>query len=184
MLRLFTAIAIPDDIRERLQSMAGGVKGARWHPPGNYHMTLRFIGTVDEGVAEDIDAALAEYVDIPAFMLALDGMGLFESKGKPRILWAGVRPSETLDRLKKRADRALDEAGLLAPDTRKYHPHVTLARLKDTKLQKAAEFVEANGMFLSREFDVTDFGLYISHSTHDGPVYERISSYPLRRSGE
>ena len=80
MLRLFTAIAIPGDIAERLHSLSGGVKGARWHPVGNYHITLRFIGTVDEGTAEEIDQTLSEHVDIPPYSLHLEGTGFFESK--------------------------------------------------------------------------------------------------------
>jgi len=60
MLRLFVGFALPPEIKLRLSLIAAGVPGARWVDPGNYHVTLRFIGEVDEGLATDIDEVLAE----------------------------------------------------------------------------------------------------------------------------
>src|SRR6185295_8058803 len=70
MIRLFTAIEIPETIRVRLSLLQGGVPGARWTPIENLHLTLRFIGEVDERTATDIDDVLND-LRAPAFELAL-----------------------------------------------------------------------------------------------------------------
>ncbi|HUN46892.1 MAG TPA: RNA 2',3'-cyclic phosphodiesterase, partial [Stellaceae bacterium] len=79
MLRLFVGIGLPPDLKLRISLMCSGVPEARWVDPGNYHLTLRFIGEVDEGVAGDIDAALLR-IQAPPFPLTLAGVGQFGTR--------------------------------------------------------------------------------------------------------
>lgn len=97
MIRLFVGLALPEGLRERLTGLRGQVPGARWVPPENLHITLRFIGEVDEAAAADLDMALAR-VDVPPLEVAVGGVGHFASRGLVRSLWAGVDRDTALDR--------------------------------------------------------------------------------------
>ena len=95
MIRLFVALELPATVRERLAGLGGGVPGARWTEVHNLHLTVRFIGEVENGLIPDIDEALAG-VSAPAFDLVLDGVGQFGSGSRSRILWGGVERNEAL----------------------------------------------------------------------------------------
>ena len=176
MIRLFAAIAIPEQIRIRLSLMQGGVPGARWSPIENLHLTLRFIGEVDHVVARDIDSVLAG-MRMTAFDLTLKGVGEFGGR-EPRALWAGVQASEPLARLAAKIETALRRMGIES-DERKYTPHVTLAYLKDAPLQKVSEFLVTHSLFNSGPFHVSSFGLYSSHPSSKGSQYILEQSYEL-----
>jgi len=176
MIRLFTAIEIPETIRLRLSLLQGGVPGARWTPIENLHLTLRFIGEVDERTANDIDETLSD-LKAPAFELTLKGMGEFGGRDA-RALWAGVAPNPSLQRLVAKIESALQRMGLEA-ETRKFTPHVTLARLRDAPLAKVREFLSANNLFDSGSFVVRWFALFSSHQTAKGSLYRAERSYSL-----
>ena len=176
MIRLFAAIAIPEQIRLRLSFMQGGVPGARWSPLENLHLTLRFIGEVDQVAARDIDDVLSQ-LQVPSFDLRLQAVGEFGGR-EPHALWAGVAPCEALTRLAAKIESALQRMGLEA-ETRKYTPHVTLAWLKDAPLVKVRDFVAAHTQFDSGSFNVRSFGLYSSYQSSRGSVYRLESSYEL-----
>lgn len=176
MLRLFTAIEIPPAVRTRLSFLQSGIQGARWTPPENLHLTLRFIGEVDEPTATDIDAALSVLRE-DAFQLTLRGVGEFGGRD-PHAIWAGVAANPALTHLVAKIERALQRMGLPA-ETRKYSPHVTLARLRDAPVAKVREFLSAHGLFDSGPFDVRAFGLYSSFQTPRGSLYREERRYPL-----
>jgi 2'-5' RNA ligase len=176
MIRLFTAIGLPADLVTRLSLMQGGVPGARWSPPENLHLTLRFIGEVDEVVANDIDDMLTGLRAAP-FDLALMGCGSFGSKD-PHSLWIGVGPSPPLLHLVARIDSLLQRMGLAA-ETRKYTPHVTLARLKDAPAPRVQAFLADHAAFTAGPFTVNAFGLYSSHAGSQGRHYVLERRYPL-----
>ncbi|NYZ13034.1 RNA 2',3'-cyclic phosphodiesterase [Azospirillum sp. RWY-5-1] len=177
MLRLFVALDFPDDIRRRLAGLGGGVPGARWTEEENLHLTLRFIGEVPDDMAGDIDAALAG-VTAPAFDLTLDGVGVFGAGRASRVLWAGVERSEPLIHLQSKIESALVRAGL-APEERKFTPHVTLARLKDAPQDRIGRFIAERGLFRAGPFPIDQFTLYRSHLGRTGPVYEAVAEYRL-----
>ena len=176
MIRLFTAIEIPESLRMRLSLLQGGVPGARWSPPENLHLTLRFIGEVDEATANDIDDVLGS-LRAPAFELTLKGVGEFGGRDA-HALWAGVAPSEPLHRLVAKIESALQRMGLEA-ETRKYTPHVTLARLRDAPAAKVREFLGTHAPFDSGLFRVRSFALYSSHPSAHGSLYRAERDYPL-----
>ncbi len=111
MICLFVGVGLPADIRMRLSALGAGVPGARWVPPENLHLTLRFIGEVTETDAEDIHDTLLS-VRTKAFDIALSGVGHFESKGQVHTLWAGIEKNPELTALR---DRIEFGAGAIRP---------------------------------------------------------------------
>ena len=178
MIRLFTAIAVPEDAAEALAPLAQGVPGARWSPPENLHITLRFVGDVAENTAEDLDAALGSAV-MPPFEVSLAGVGSFGDEGGVNAIWAGVETGEPLGRLRRRCETAARRAGLKA-DTRVWKPHVTLAYLRGAEVARVAAWTQSHNLLRVAPFEVTRFGLYSSWRTHGGSAYRLERSYPLR----
>lgn len=175
MIRLFVGIALPDQHRERLSLMAHGLHGARWVAPENLHVTMRFIGEVDEDKAEDLSAAL-DPVTAEPFELRVQGLGTF---GDPaHVLWAGVAdtPKGALAELYGRIESALVREGL-EPEHRKFAPHVTLARFRKGHVSRLAQYMEAYGDLAMDPFEVTGFTLYRSHLAQDGAHYDSVAEY-------
>jgi 2'-5' RNA ligase len=177
MLRLFVGIELPPALRLRLSLLCTGLPGARWVDPGNLHLTLRFIGEVDEGMASDIDAALAR-IRAPRFDVTLAGAGSFGGE-RPRLLWIGIEENKPLLELQERVETALRRAGV-PPDTRRYSPHLTLARLKQPDLARIQGYLAANALFRAPPIPVERFSLIASYPTKSGAIYEDQADYPLR----
>lgn len=176
MHRLFVAIRPPDRIRDLLLGAMGGISGARWQSDDQLHLTLRFIGEVDRHLAGDIPAALAA-IHHPRFDIAISGLGTFDRRGQPEMVWAGVAPHRPLKALHNKVDQAIARVGI-APDERTYMPHITLARLKRSS-GSVRGLIEQSGGLTSPPFSVDAFGLYESKLTPDGAVYSAIELYPL-----
>ena len=177
MLRLFVALDLTEEVRQRLAGLAGGVPGARWTEPEAMHLTLRFIGEVPEDQAMDIDAALAE-LRAPAFALTFDGVGMYGSARRARVLWAGVERNEALAHLQAKIESALVRCGLPAEE-RKFSPHITLARLRDAPADRIGRFLSDRGLFRAGPMPVDHVTLYRSHLGNGGAVYEALREYPL-----
>jgi 2'-5' RNA ligase len=128
-MRLFVAIELPQPIKDRLVALCSGLHGAKWAEPKQMHLTLRFVGDVDGPQASDIADALGQ-VFSPRFEIELAGLGDFSSRGRPNVLWVGVRPNAALTALQAKVESAVRRAGL-ALEGRRFHPHVTLARFAD-----------------------------------------------------
>lgn len=178
-MRLFIAIALPDPVREALSGLRSGLPGARWVEPEAMHLTLRFIGEVDETEAEDIDAALAA-ITAPAFDLAISGIGSFQSRRRVRSIWVGLQRSEPLARLQGKVESAVVRAGF-EPEGRKFKPHVTLARLKNTPVGRVGAYMETHDTLAMAPFPVTAFTLMRSYLNRDGPHYEVLAEYLLQQ---
>ena len=176
MLRLFVGIEFPPELRLQLSLLQSGVAGARWVDPGNFHLTLRFIGEVDEGRAADIDEALLR-LRARRFALQLAGVGLF-GNGKPRQLWVGVEREPALATLQSKIEQALMRIGL-PPEQRKFSPHVTLARLREPRRDNLQHFLAAHALFRAPPLPVEAFSLIASFPTKAGSVYEDQAEYPL-----
>lgn len=177
MIRLFTAIELPEPLRARLAALCVGIDGARWVPPENLHLTLRFIGEIDEGVAHDVVDAL-DRITAPGFPLTLAGAGHFESGRKVRSLWVGIERNDALVLLQTRIESALKRAGL-PPDARRFTPHVTLARLNNGAREPVARWLAANSLFRALPFTVERFALYSSFLGRSGSIYRIEETFPL-----
>ena len=177
MIRLFVALELPDRVRDRLSGLCNGVPDVRWVEPANMHLTLRFIGEVEEPLLPEIDHALSN-VRSSGFSLTLEGVDIFGDRRRARTLWAGVQGCESLKVLQGRIESALVRAGLDA-EPRKLHPHVTLARLKGMKVDKLVSYLQANAAFRSEAFPLSEFVLYSSSLGRSGAVYAPEARYPL-----
>lgn len=176
MHRLFVAIRPPAAIRAHLIDLMGGIAGARWQDDDQLHLTLRFIGEVDRHLAADVAAALGS-VHQPPFEIALSGLGTFDRKGQIDTLWAGVTPHDALATLHKRIDQAFARIGI-APETRAYLPHITLARFGRVSGGIHA-FAASHSGLSSAPFPVTHFGLFESTLGGEGARYELVERYGL-----
>ncbi|TMM50201.1 RNA 2',3'-cyclic phosphodiesterase [Qipengyuania marisflavi] len=172
--RLFLALRPPPEVREGLLAIMGGVAGARWQDDAQLHLTLRYLGEVDIDVAEDLVDAFVHLRFAP-LDIALTGTGCFERKGITHTLWAGVFPSPQLLALQSRAERCCIRAGL-PPETRKYAPHVTLARLNATSGPVAPFCARTMGQSLGA-WRADSYILYESHLHPGGSQYELVRVY-------
>lgn len=179
-MRLFVAIAMPEDVADRLAAVMGGLDGARWVDPDDLHLTLRFVGEVGRVAAADLAAALSS-LHVPAFGLRLSGFGHFGSGRRVRTLWAGVEPQPVLELLQGRVEAAARRAGQPA-ESRRFVPHVTLARPNGAVAEDAVALWEAlRSPFAAGPFEVREAVLFESFLGRDGPHYERRLAVPLER---
>lgn len=179
MPRLFTALEIPRHIALSLSLLRGGLPGARWIDVDNYHITLRFMGDIDGRTADEIVDRL-DRIDREEFQLTLTGIGSFGSK-KPHSIWAGVSPSAELQALQGEIDRICMRVGLPS-DPRKFTPHVTLARLKNSRLDDVVQYLSGRGNFHTMSFTVPRFVLMSSKESVGGGPYLKEEIFPLQES--
>ena len=180
MARLFLGIALPEPVADHLALVGGGVPGARWELAEKLHLTLRFLDEIDGGTQRAIEQALAR-VDMPAFELVIAGVGHFPPRGKPRSIWAGLEDDTQVVRLHDKIERALSGLGL-APDARKFAPHITLARLRDAPDRKVAEFLANHALMKIGPFAVEEFRLYSSVRSPGGSKYRTEAAFALQLS--
>jgi RNA 2',3'-cyclic 3'-phosphodiesterase len=176
MPRLFTAVEIPAKIATVLATLRGGLPGARWVDPDNYHLTLRFIGDIDDAMAREV-AFMLEQVRRQKFELQLDGLTSFGGR-KPRAVVATAAPTRSLLELQAEHERLMQRIGF-EPEGRRYTPHVTLARLRDSSSRQVADYLSARGHFRSAPFSVSRFVLYSSRASIGGGPYVVEAAYPL-----
>ena len=175
--RLFVAVRPPAPVRDALIDAMEGIEGARWLDEEALHLTLRFVGEVETPAANDLAAQLAR-IAWPPFELSVAGVGAFERKGFAHTIWARVPPSDVLEALRQKVERACERAGL-GRETRRFAPHVTLARL-NRSAGPIGGWLAAWGDLAAGPWRVEDFVLYESHLGHEGAHYEAVAVYPLR----
>ncbi len=177
MPRLFVAIDLPEQVKEAMATIFCGLPGARWAVPEQLHLTVRFIGEVDSSRFRDIREALGA-VRSHHLSLHLEGLGFFPPRGRPRVLWIGVGKNEQLPRLYRRLEATLIRAGL-EPERRKFAPHITLARLRNTPASRVEGFIASHSLFLTADFPVNQFVLYSSVLNGRGTKHYVEEVYPL-----
>jgi RNA 2',3'-cyclic 3'-phosphodiesterase len=176
MPRLFTGLEIPSDLAIDLAMMRGGLSGARWIDVENYHMTLRFIGDMDDSTACEIHSSLEQIRRRP-FTVTLEELGSFGG-AKPRAIVAKAKPASALVELQAQHERLMRRVGI-PPEPRKFTPHVTLARLRAASAGAVAEYLSTRGYFFSRRFEVQRFVLFSSRASSGGGPYVVEAAYPL-----
>lgn len=176
MPRLFTGLEIPSDVCQSLSTLRGGLPGARWIDPENYHVTLRFIGDVDDVVAHEIASMLGR-VRRQAFELRIEDLKSFGGR-KPRQIVATLGPAQALMELQAEHERLMQRVGL-EPEGRKYTPHVTLARLREASSSQVAEYLSTRALFRPLPFRASRFVLFSSRASVGGGPYVVEVAYPL-----
>lgn len=181
MPRLFTALEIPARIADDLSSLRGGLQGARWIDAENYHITLRFIGDIDDAMAHDAALALAAIRRAP-LSVQLDQLVSFGGD-KPRAVVVKARADSALMELQAEQERLIRRIGI-PPEPRKFAPHVTLARLRGASCSSVAAYLGARGYFPPLRFEAARFVLYSSRDSVGGGPYLVEASYPLEGRGQ
>jgi 2'-5' RNA ligase len=176
MPRLFTGLELPRAVVGQLALVRGGIVGARWLEPDDYHITLRFIGDVDAGVARDIDETLSD-IRRPKAPVRFAGLSWFGG-AKPRAIVAKVEAEPALIDLQAEQERRLRRIGI-EPETRKYTPHVTLARLYGGRQAAVASYLAERGALIADAFTAERFVLYSAREGSGGGPYVVEAAYPL-----
>ncbi len=176
MPRLFTGLEVPRHVADLLAGLRGGLPGARWAEPNDYHITLRFIGDVERRVAQD----LAEELDgsrAPSLTVTVTGLDAFGG-ARPHAVIASVDGSRALTELQSEHERIARRVGL-PPERRKFSPHVTLARLRTTNVLDVADYLSLRGGFRPFSFTPTRFVLFSAREQTGGGPYLVEAAYPL-----
>ncbi len=175
-LCLFLAIPAPDDVAARLVLLQRNLPGASWRPLETFHLTLRFFGEIDEALARDLDHELGQIIAAP-FEMWLKDAGSFGGR-EPSAVWVGAEAPPALARIATGCETAARRVGL-APESRTFRPHVTLASLHGTTDTQVAAYQQALGAFETDLFWVDHFAMYSSHATKHGSRYLEQAVYPL-----
>jgi len=173
-LRLFIAIPIPEDVREKLINLQQPVEGVRWVPVEQLHLTLKFVGQLDDQQKKSLIKNLRG-VRFEPFEIGIKDVEFFPEEGTPKVFWAGVTHDGSLIELQKRVENVAIEAGT-EKDRFSYKPHVTLARIKKKSVER--DDLRPPGMnFVSRLFKVDRFLLFKSLLMPGGAVHEVVKCY-------
>jgi RNA 2',3'-cyclic 3'-phosphodiesterase len=187
LMRIFTGIKLTDEVRAKILEQVQPFKKAgasiHWTESGNIHLTLKFIGEVDEAMAARVAGTLAAAkIAVTPFRLRFTGFGKFSHGEDLKIFWAGVEDDPCLLSLFNGIEEALLPLGI-ARDARPFHPHLTLGRNK-ARVDFAALFAmlaEKQDLFLG-ECPVAGFQLFSSRLTPAGPVYTELKEIALVQS--
>ena len=188
-MRCFVAVALPETVRASLEGVQEALRksfaGARWVRPEGIHLTLRFLGEVDEAMVNALSEDLRVLVmrSGPPFSLAVGGVGFFPQRARPRVVWVGLRnPADDPGALARLAalqvsiEEMVRRAGL-SPETRTFHPHLTLARLDDRGPRRFSDPGNL-GEDLGR-LPVASVRLMRSVLKPSGAVYDVLQEHPL-----
>jgi 2'-5' RNA ligase len=176
MRRIFTGLELPAEVAQSLSMLRGGLPGARWIDPENYHLTLRFIGDVDDIVAREVESLLGMVRRAP-LELRFDALSSFGGR-RPRAVIATLAQTPALMELQSEHERLMQRVGL-EPEGRKYTPHVTLARLRDTSSRQVADYLATRAFIAPLPFKASRFVLFSSRASVGGGPYVVEAAYPL-----
>lgn len=177
-MRVFVAIPLPEEVRDRLETLQSELGAGRLADPETFHVTLAFLG---EEPVERVEAAheALESLSAAPFMIRIDGLGSFGG-AEPKLLFAAIAPSAPLTALRAKVRSRLHGAGLM-PDRERFRPHVTLARFRPGQAADPAlaRFLSRNAGFATGAFPVSAVVLFRSHLTSAGAVHDVLAEYPL-----
>jgi 2'-5' RNA ligase len=138
-LRLFVAINLSEEVRRNIAALtaelSAAVPGARWIRAEAMHITLKFIGHVPPERVEQIQNSLTAVRSPAPVEMRLQGAGVFPSAQRPRVFWVGIESSPNLAEIAAEIEGRLEPLGI-AREERAFHPHLTLARFKDSALKE------------------------------------------------
>jgi RNA 2',3'-cyclic 3'-phosphodiesterase len=188
-VRLFIAIETGPDIAAAARALLGELRrrvrdaapGARvtWIPPERLHLTVRFIGEVDEPRLRAIDEALTPPLRTAAFDLGVKGVGVFPRKGPPRVIWAGVHAGREAAIAVEREIAARVDLIAGPGEDRAFSPHLTLARIRHAAGLDRRVFDDLEQVVVATT-RVDAVTLFESRLSPHGPTYEPLRRTPLR----
>jgi 2'-5' RNA ligase len=177
-IRTFLGIDLGEKIRDRLVSLqedlAPIASDVKWVEPENLHLTLLFLGEVEQRETLDIcRAAQKAIAELPVFTMSMEGAGCFPNPRRPRTLWVGVgEGSEEVCAVHDAIEAPLQEMGSYRRETRAYVPHVTLGRVKgDRPNDELAKALTKYQTWSAGAVTVNEVHIMSSELTRDGPIY-------------
>jgi len=187
-LRSFIAIELPESIQSALSDIQKDFKKSdvdvRWVRPENIHLTLKFLGTIEESMAGSITDVLQKVSgNYGTFTMTLTGVGVFPHDRSPRVVWVGSKDSDILIDLQRDIDEGLASLGF-EREKRKYTAHLTLGRVKSSRGKRA--LMEKIETYREREFgsfDVGTISLMKSDLGPEGAKYTRVAEFRLSKDG-
>jgi 2'-5' RNA ligase len=178
-MRLFTAIDIPDALRDNLSGLQDAdALTVRWTEPEQFHITLRFIGEVPDERAVRYEEVLAD-VKAPSVECVPYGLDVLPSRRSPRVVVLGLDRTDSMMALYDAVSDALESEGL-DPEDRTYRPHVTIGRLDDADPDAVHAFLHRHEDRSFSSFESDRFILYESTLTSEGATHDPQAMYPLR----
>ncbi len=185
-MRLFVAVNFPLEIKQALVSFISELRGmpadVKWVGAQNLHLTVQFLGNTGADLAPRVVEALKRSVGgVSPFYLSLGGVGVFPSKDRPRVFWAGVHgETAVLSELHRKVQKELGQLGF-APDQKRFSPHLTLARLRSPQGFPAV-FEKAEKIARGKEFGrakISSVELMLSELGPHGPRYSVLAGIQL-----
>lgn len=177
MPRLFLALEFPEPVKDSLSEVCGNLPGADWVYSDQLHLTLRFLGEQDQETFYRVREAL-HGLQSRSFRLSLKGVGVFPLRGEPEILWAGAVRNDGLMSLRHKLESLLARNGI-PPDTRKFFPHVTLAKVGGAREAWVGQYVADHSLFSIPEIPIQGFTLFSSRLRPEGSIHTVEGTYPL-----
>ena len=176
-MRLFIAIELPAELKDILGTLRSDLPGARWVPAEQIHLTLAFLGEVEETNAWRLTKELAQ-IHLPPFTLTVTGLGCFPQRQRPRVLWVGLAPEARLTNLVAAVQSALLDCGLPGEE-RPFSAHITLARLRFPAPREVGAFLDQPLPPRLPELPVQEFILFESRLTPHGAEHLPLTRFPL-----
>lgn len=180
-MRLFVALDVPEDTRSELRALMENFskicRGARWVRPEGLHVTLKFIGHVEDDKLSSIQERLSRISPRPPIHVAFRNFGFFPNEKHPRVFFVGIHAGEQLAALASEIDNQLAQFGI-AKESRAFQPHLTLARFKTN--EGLPELRKEMASLPTQDFGggaAPEFHLFQSVLQSGGAVYTRLSTY-------
>ena len=189
MKRIFTAIDISDEARRQVSDYIAYLRAefpnvrVGWDKPEKLHLTLKFLGDIDEGQLQDLNEAVKETVkQITSFKLRISKTGAFPSTKKARVLWLGVEDEKgSLQKLNEVLENEGERKGF-AKEKRDFKAHLTIARLREPHQSKALIERHLQNDFEAEEFTVSEITIYQSQLQKTGSIYSIDSKYKFKQA--
>jgi 2'-5' RNA ligase len=189
-IRAFIAIELPEEVKRTLTRLQERLKSSsrapvRWSNPDGMHLTLKFLGNINSGTTGGIAAAMAEAVrGIRLFYLQVDGLGVFPSPSRVRVVWVGLTGgTDKLERIQKNLDSKLMPLGF-TPEARPFTPHLTLGRVREQarpeERQSLGKLVSGTPVAKEGSIEVRYIHLIRSQLRPEGPIYTRLNSVEMK----
>lgn len=176
-MRLFIAIDLPPELKRALWTLRSDLPGARWVALEQIHLTLAFLGEVEEKKIEPLSAELAR-IHLPPFTLSFTCTGCFPNRERPRVLWVGLAPQPRLAELAHQVQTALMVCDLPV-EARPFSPHITLARLKFPAPRSVGVFLDQSLPPHLPVLSVQEFILFQSRLSPHGAEHLPLSHFSL-----
>jgi 2'-5' RNA ligase len=188
-IRCFLAINFPlgvtRRIAEEIEQLRGPVAQAGWRvawvPAANLHLTLKFFGSIAEPSVEGIHVRLRRELSSPGrapFEIEARGLGAFPDPGGAKVLWAGVHGGAALTDLREGVERWMEETGF-PREARKFHPHVTIGRVKQPGAQPLAQLIAAREAVSFGQARATEVVIYESRTEAGAAEYRALGRIPI-----